>query len=161
MGILIRKAQPDRQPLVDRIPAHYPLLYDLIQQTVGQNPLMAEFSICQRTFCLSAASDYPYICVTFRITAAYIQVFSRIEILFSMHIFCRPQYRYSAAVGADRRLDLFLVLYSSSVYRPSPRSVCYTVWRYCGLVSFSYHLMVTERLQPQSLCIVVNQLDTA
>ena len=56
---------------------------------------------------------------------------------------------------------MFLVLYSSSVYRPSPRSVCYTVWRYCGLVSFSYHLMVTERLQPQSLCIVVNQLDTA
>ena len=54
-----------------------------------------------------------------------------------------------------------LVLYSSSVYRPSPRSVCYTVWRYCGLVSVSYHLMVTERLQPQSLCIVVNQLDTA
>ena len=56
---------------------------------------------------------------------------------------------------------ILLVLYSSSVYRPSPRSVCYTVWRYCGLVSFSYHLMVTERLQPQSLCIVVNQLDTA
>ena len=54
-----------------------------------------------------------------------------------------------------------LVLYSSSVYRPSPRSVCYTVWRYCGLVHASYHLMVIERLQPQSLCIVVNQLDTA
>ena len=54
-----------------------------------------------------------------------------------------------------------LVLYSSSVYRPSPRSVCYTVWRYCGLVYSSYHLMVMERLQPQSLCIVVNQLDTA
>ena len=37
---------------------------------------------------------------------------------------------------------LLLVLYSSSIYRPSPRSVCYTVWRYCGLVCFSYHLMV-------------------
>ena len=56
---------------------------------------------------------------------------------------------------------VLLVLYSSSVYRPSPRSVCYTVWRYCGLVLFSYHLMVYERLQPQPLCIVVNQLDTA
>ena len=56
---------------------------------------------------------------------------------------------------------IYLVLYSSSVYRPSPRSVCYTVWRYCGLVFFSYHLMVTERLQPQSLCTVVDQLDTA
>ena len=31
----------------------------------------------------------------------------------------------------------------------------------CGLVHSSYHLMVTKRLQPQPLCIVVNQLDTA
>ena len=34
-------------------------------------------------------------------------------------------------------------------------------WRYCGLFKTSYHSMVYERLQPQSLCIVVNQLDTA
>ncbi|MBS5469526.1 MAG: hypothetical protein KHX69_11995, partial [Clostridium sp.] len=39
--------------------------------------------------------------------------------------------------AAGRKSGIFLVLYSSSVYRPSPRSVCYTVWRYCGLVSFS------------------------
>ena len=29
------------------------------------------------------------------------------------------------------------------------------------MFNFSYHLMVSERLQPQSLCIFVNQLDTA
>jgi len=32
---------------------------------------------------------------------------------------------------------------------------------YCGLVNFSYHSMVLDRLQPQSLCVIVNQLDTA
>nr|DAZ45174.1 MAG TPA: hypothetical protein [Caudoviricetes sp.] len=30
-----------------------------------------------------------------------------------------------------------------------------------SLFNLSYHLMVFERLQPQSLCIFVNQLDTA
>ena len=34
-------------------------------------------------------------------------------------------------------------------------------WRYCGLVLFSYHLMVLDGLQPKSLCIFVNQLNTA
>ena len=42
----------------------------------------------------------------------------------------------------DSTKESLLVLYSSSVYRPSPRSVCYTVWRYCGLVKASYHSMV-------------------
>ena len=32
--------------------------------------------------------------------------------------------------------------YSSNVYSPSPRTVCYTLWRYCGLLFFSYHSMV-------------------
>ena len=37
----------------------------------------------------------------------------------------------------------------------------YAILRYCGLVHFSYHLMVYTRLQPQSLCSFVNQLVTA
>ena len=72
---------------------------------------------------------------------AYLRVF---ECRFSLILlgfsrvctYCRG--RWKALVSYKK----LLVLYSSSVYRPSPRSVCYTVWRYCG--SKQYHFYSKE-----------------
>ena len=64
--------------------------------------------------------------------------------IFIFHILLSSSY-YIVVVFIDPLQGLYAILFGDTV----------------GLVLFSYHSMVTERLQPQSLCIVVNQLDTA
>jgi len=44
------------------------------------------------------------------------------------------------------KIEIRLVLYNYSLNIHFLMDICYTVFRYCGLVQSSYHLMVFKRL---------------